>query len=158
MLTVSSTASLVLLMWWYSTVGTLFFFILHVSLLCAELTAHNYTIYTYNVCFEPIPGVPYALAKLAICYCILPSLWLLVPGLSSHLCHCFLYNLLLRSALVSNIFGNGYKILYTSGIPDIPLAIKTRQGLIQDYRLLVLQEGKIRQVLPVLYYYSPCTL
>ena len=34
-----------------------------------------------------------------------PSLWLLVPGLSSHFCHCFLYNQLLRSTLVSNIFG-----------------------------------------------------
>ena len=47
----------------------------------------------------PNPGVPYILAKLA------PSLWLLVLGLSSHFCHYFLYNLLLRSALVSNIFG-----------------------------------------------------
>ena len=34
-----------------------------------------------------------------------PSLWLLVPGLSSHFCHYFLYNLLLRSTPVSNIFG-----------------------------------------------------
>ena len=32
------------------------------------------------------------------------SLWLLFPGLSSHFCYCFLYNLVLRSALVSNIF------------------------------------------------------
>ena len=30
-----------------------------------------------------------------------PSLWLLVPEQSSHFSHCFLYNLLLRSALVS---------------------------------------------------------
>ena len=51
-----------------------------------------------------LSGVPYTLAKLAICYCC-PSLWLLVPELSSLFCHCFLYNLLLRSALVSNIFG-----------------------------------------------------
>jgi hypothetical protein len=34
-----------------------------------------------------------------------PSLWLLVPGLSSQFCHYFLYNLLLRAALVSNIWG-----------------------------------------------------
>ena len=34
-----------------------------------------------------------------------PLLWLLVPGLSNHFCHCSHYNLLLRSALVSNIFG-----------------------------------------------------
>ena len=32
-------------------------------------------------------------------------LWLLVPGSSSHFCHCLLYNLLLRSPLVSNILG-----------------------------------------------------
>ena len=29
------------------------------------------------------PRVPYTLAKLAICYCTLASLWLLVSGLSS---------------------------------------------------------------------------
>ena len=32
------------------------------------------------------------------------SLWLLVPGLSHHFYHNFLYNLLLMSALVGNIF------------------------------------------------------
>ena len=31
--------------------------------------------------------------------------WLLVPESSSHFCRCFLYNLLLRSALVSTIVG-----------------------------------------------------
>ena len=34
-----------------------------------------------------------------------PSLRLLVPGFSSHFCHYFPYTLLLRSALVTNIFG-----------------------------------------------------
>ena len=33
-----------------------------------------------------------------------PSLWLLVPGLSSHFHYCFLYNHFLRSTLVNNIF------------------------------------------------------
>ena len=57
-------------------------------------------------------GVPYALAKLATCYCTYPLFWLLVPGLSSHFCNCFLsYILLLRSALVSSAVKNGYKIL-----------------------------------------------
>ena len=38
-------------------------------------------------------GVPHTLAKLAISNDLLlyPSLWLLVPGLSSHFCHCFLH-------------------------------------------------------------------
>ena len=59
-------------------------------------------VYMYNVhvCTCTLyTEVLYTLAKLAICY---PSLWLVVPGLNSH---CFLYNLLLRSALVSSIFG-----------------------------------------------------
>ena len=43
-----------------------------------------------------------------------PSLWLLVSGLSSHFCHYFPYNLLLRSTLVSIILKCGYKILYAS--------------------------------------------
>ena len=54
-----------------------------------------------------VQGVPYTLAKFQISNLLLyPSLWLLVPGLSIHFFHCFLYNLLLRSALVSNIFGD----------------------------------------------------
>ena len=53
--------------------------------------------------------VPYSLAKLAICCYSLHS-WLLVPGLSSHICQYFIYNLFLTSTLVSNILGNGYKI------------------------------------------------
>ena len=52
-----------------------------------------------------------------------PSLWLLVLGLSSHICYCFLYNLLLRSVLASDYWpvislGNDYEILYVSGTPQ----------------------------------------
>ena len=54
--------------------------------------------------YHNYPGVPHTLAKYAICYCILASLWLLVPGLSGHY---FSYNWVAKSATV----GNGYKIL-----------------------------------------------
>ena len=63
-------------------------------------------------------GVPYTLAKLAIKLCYWASLWLLVPGLSSHFCYCFLYNLLLRSALDSNnTFGKWLQDLVSFGKP-----------------------------------------
>ena len=48
-----------------------------------------------------------------------PSLRLLVPGLSSHFCHCFLYNQLLRSTLVSNIFGKWVQDSVSFGNPWI---------------------------------------
>ena len=65
-------------------------------------------------------GVPHTPAKLAICYNILhPSLWLLVPGLSSQFCHTFLYNVLLRSLLVSNIFGKSPQDFVSFGNPCV---------------------------------------
>ena len=70
-----------------------------VYLCCSSQTYQNYS-----------TGVPYTPTKWAICYCIF-HFWLLVPGLSWHFWYCFLYNPLFRSALVSNILGNGYKLL-----------------------------------------------
>ena len=46
-----------------------------------------------------------------------PSLWLLALGLSSHFCHCFLYNLLLRSTLVSNFFEKWLQDFVSFGNP-----------------------------------------
>ena len=41
-----------------------------------------------------------------------PSLWLLIPGSNSQFfCYTFLYNLLFRPPLISNILENGYMIL-----------------------------------------------
>ena len=41
-----------------------------------------------------------------------PSLWLLVPGLSSHFCHSFLYNWVIQGQHWSVVsLGNDYKIL-----------------------------------------------
>ena len=50
-----------------------------------------------------------------------PSLWLLVPGLSSHFCHPFLYNQFLRSALGSIIFGKWLQNFVCFGNPWIQL-------------------------------------
>ena len=46
-----------------------------------------------------------------------PSLWLLVPGLSSQFCHYFLYNLLLMSAVVGNIFEKRLQDFVSFGNP-----------------------------------------
>lgn len=52
-----------------------------------------------NLILCEIVGVPYTLTKLVICYSILRSLRLLVPGLNGQYYCTFLYSLLLSSAL-----------------------------------------------------------
>ena len=69
--------------------------------------------------FQAVYGrarVPYTPAKLAISCCIF-YFWLLVHGLSSQFGHCSLYNLLLRSALVSNIIGKWLQDFISFGNP-----------------------------------------
>ena len=88
-------------------------------------------------------GVPHTLAKLAVL--LYPSLWLLVPGLSSYFRHCFYDNPLLRSALVSNMLENGYKILQAPGMEHY---CKTRisLGMVYDHilkKLIALYPGII---------------
>ena len=46
-----------------------------------------------------------------------PSLWLLVPGLSSQFCHYFLYNLFLMSAVVAEIFEKWLQDFVSFGNP-----------------------------------------
>ena len=54
-----------------------------------------------------------------------PSLRLLVPGLSSHFCHCFLYNLLLRYvALVGNILEKWLQDFVSFGNPCIHMQVQ----------------------------------
>ena len=61
-----------------------------------------------------LAGLLYTLAKLAICYCILHVIWLVVLGLSSHF-HPLLPFFNSSIYLVSNIFEE--QILYTLGSP-----------------------------------------
>ena len=58
------------------------------------------------------PRVPYTLAKLAICYCTLASLWLLVSGLSSQFLTLFPNQLAFEiSTGLVKFLGNGHKIV-----------------------------------------------
>ena len=50
-----------------------------------------------------VSGVPHTLARLANAYLLYPSLGLPISGLNSRFCHCFLYKLILRLALVNNM-------------------------------------------------------
>ena len=65
---------------------------------------------------HPNVRIPYTLVSQISHLLLYPSRWLLVPGLSNHFCHCFPHNRLLRSALVSNVFGEIATRLWTPSV------------------------------------------
>ena len=85
-----------------------------------------YEFLSYDLEFpQPImdSGVPYIHISQNSHLLLYPSLWLLVPGLSSHFCYYFFYNLLLRSAIITIIcLRSGYKILKVLGTSGIRYA------------------------------------
>ena len=78
--------------------------VLHLCLVCYanfSFSLSNSDIWYNTSSIRSWSGVPYTL----------------VPGLNSHFYHCFLYNLFLRSALVSNIFGKWLQDFASFGNP-----------------------------------------